>query len=71
LNIPPPSSPPPATATTSTEMRGPPPKRHPPIPPLLEDEMSGTAHASATDDSQYEEPGMPSSPKRFYDGWLY
>lgn len=32
----------------------------------MEDEAAGTAHA--TDDSQYDEPGVPPESKRYYEG---
>ncbi|KAL4003026.1 GHH signature containing HNH/Endo VII nuclease toxin family protein [Acanthocheilonema viteae] len=62
LNVPPPNCPP---SSTSTEMRGPPPKRDPPIPPSADDEAD-TAYI--IDDSQYDEPGMPSEIKECYKG---
>lgn len=46
-------------------MRGPPPQRDPPIPPLIEDEAS-TAYV--IEDSQYDEPGLPSEIKEYYKG---
>uniref|UniRef100_A0A915PJ74 Uncharacterized protein n=1 Tax=Setaria digitata TaxID=48799 RepID=A0A915PJ74_9BILA len=46
-------------------MRGPPPQRNPPVPPLTQDQAT-TAYIA--DDSQYDEPGVPSEVKECYEG---
>ncbi|VDN02038.1 unnamed protein product [Thelazia callipaeda] len=47
-------------------MKGPPPKRNLPIPPGIKSEEASSVQV--IDDSQYDEPGIPSEMRRYYEG---